>query len=94
MGSAKSTTLTLSGANQRLLGPNRKRTGIILSHKAANAMFFAFGEDAAVNTGLCIPAGSTPVKLYKDHCGDWIEQAVNVIGTAADVVCCVELSNP
>lgn len=76
----------LNGANQALVAANKDRVSLIVSNtSAANKMFLALnGVAAAANTGILVPPNSTIT--LNGYSG-----AVNIIGTAADVVTFAEI---
>lgn len=75
--------ITLSGASQALVAANKDRVALIVTAPAA-AITLALGAPAAANNGIVVPPNT--VFVLNGYTG-----AVNVIGTAAQVVAFAEI---
>lgn len=77
-------TVTMTGAAQAVEGPNVRRCAVIVP-SLPHSITLAFGPTATASS-FTIAAGVSPVMLDRIALGDMLDNAITVIGTAADAV--------
>ena len=70
-------------ASQQVLAPNPNRQVLILSAPSGARVSYAFGQPATLDGGITLQAGSMQLELTREHYGDVLTQALNVIASAA-----------
>lgn len=78
----------------QILGPNPRRSGIVISPPSANRISLSFGEAAVLDTGITMMPDSTPLYLTKDNCGIDLTGVVNAIASVQTSLSFTEICNP
>ena len=82
--SVKSTTVTATGAAQRVLGPNTRRVALIISSSSNSLGAIRFGEaPASANDGIMCTASAGPAVLTYEQLGPVIKSSVGFFGVGA-----------
>lgn len=76
-------SVTLTGADQELVGANDKRKAIFISAPVANRTTISFGANAVLDVGLNMYAAGPVLKLDEDSIGQAIREDIRCISSAA-----------
>lgn len=87
-------TVAIDVTSSQILGPNPRRTGLILSNPSANRYSVAFGEDAVLDGGVTMMPNSAPAQLNAETCGYDLTSSIHAIASVLTSVGITEVCNP
>ena len=79
-------TATTTGADQPLIGPNRRRRALIFSAPQSGRVTISFSGPAVLDNGLTMYTGTAPFEIDMDTLGNSMMGEIRIIGSAGAIL--------